>query len=123
MDTISNYMIINYLNCLLKAATSLRFSSSRQRQAAANFLPLTHAKLVYGHITNTFYCLKKTLTLDPSKGIMNQTWPHPQRFPCMKPELELSRKCQDREAKNLYLLRESCAAIFVDGSLILLCTA
>ena len=33
----SNYMIINYLNCLQKAATPLTVSSGRQRQAAANF--------------------------------------------------------------------------------------
>ena len=32
----SNYMIINYLNCLQKAATPLTVSSGRQRQAAAN---------------------------------------------------------------------------------------
>ena len=37
MDIISNYIIINYLNCLLKAATSLRVSSGWQWQAAANF--------------------------------------------------------------------------------------
>ena len=37
MNIISNYMIINYLNCLLKAVTSLRVSSNWQRQAAANF--------------------------------------------------------------------------------------
>ena len=37
MDIISNYMKINYLNCMLKAAISLRISSSWQRQAAANF--------------------------------------------------------------------------------------
>ena len=37
VDIISNYMISNYLNCLLKAATSLRVSSGRQWQAAANF--------------------------------------------------------------------------------------
>ena len=37
MVLISNYMVINYLNCLLKAVTSLRVSSGRQRQAAANF--------------------------------------------------------------------------------------
>ena len=37
MGMISNYMIINYLNCLLKAATPLTVSSGRQRQAAANF--------------------------------------------------------------------------------------
>ena len=37
MDIISNYMIATYLNCLLKAATPLRVSSSRQWQAAANF--------------------------------------------------------------------------------------
>ena len=37
MDITSNYMIINYLNCLLKAAASLRISSGRQRQAAASF--------------------------------------------------------------------------------------
>ena len=30
-------MIVNYLNCLLKAATSLKVSSGRQWQAAANF--------------------------------------------------------------------------------------
>ena len=36
MDIISNYIIINYLNCLLEAATSLRVSSGWQRQAAAN---------------------------------------------------------------------------------------
>ena len=33
----SNYMIINYLNCLQKAATLLTVSSGRQRQAAVNF--------------------------------------------------------------------------------------
>ena len=37
MDIICNYMIINYLNCLLKAASSLRVSSSRQWQAVTNF--------------------------------------------------------------------------------------
>ena len=37
MDIVSNYMILNYLNCLLKAATSLRVSNSRQWQAATNF--------------------------------------------------------------------------------------
>ena len=37
MDMISNNMLINHFNCLLKAATSLRVSSSRQWQAAANF--------------------------------------------------------------------------------------
>ena len=37
MDIISNYMIINYLNCLLNAAKPLRVISARQRQAAANF--------------------------------------------------------------------------------------
>ena len=35
MGIISNYMIINYLNCLLKAATPLKVSSGRQ--AAVNF--------------------------------------------------------------------------------------
>ena len=34
---ISNYMIINYLDCQLKAATPLKVSSGRQRKAAANF--------------------------------------------------------------------------------------
>ena len=34
---ISNYMIINYLNCLQKAATPLAVNSGRQWQAAANF--------------------------------------------------------------------------------------
>ena len=33
----SNFMIINYLNCLQKAATPLTDSSGRQRQAATNF--------------------------------------------------------------------------------------
>ena len=37
MDIISNCMIISYLNCLVKAATSLRVSSGRQQQAVANF--------------------------------------------------------------------------------------
>ena len=37
MDIISNYMITNYLNSPLKAETSLRVSSGRQRQVAANF--------------------------------------------------------------------------------------
>ena len=37
MVIISNHMIINYLNCLQKAAASLRVSSSRQQQAAENF--------------------------------------------------------------------------------------
>ena len=37
MDIISYYMIINHLNCLLKAVTSLRVSSGRQWQAAAYF--------------------------------------------------------------------------------------
>ena len=37
MDIISYYMMIDYLNCLLKAATSLRVSSSQQRQDAGNF--------------------------------------------------------------------------------------
>ena len=37
MDIISYYMIINYLNYLLKAATPLRVISGRQRQAATNF--------------------------------------------------------------------------------------
>ena len=36
-NIISNYIIIYYLNCLLKAETSLRVSSSWQRQAAVNF--------------------------------------------------------------------------------------
>ena len=37
MDIISNYIKINHLNCMLKAATSLRVSRSWQRQAAVNF--------------------------------------------------------------------------------------
>ena len=37
MDMISNYMITNYMNCLLKAATPLRVSSRWQWQAAVNF--------------------------------------------------------------------------------------
>ena len=37
MNITSNYMIIYFLNCLLKAATSLRVSSSWQRQAAVNY--------------------------------------------------------------------------------------
>ena len=37
MGMISNFMIINYLNCLEKAATPLTVSSSRQRKAVANF--------------------------------------------------------------------------------------
>ena len=37
MDIISNYMIISHFGCLLKAATPLRVSSGRQRQAAVNF--------------------------------------------------------------------------------------
>ena len=36
MDMISNNMTLSYLNCLLKAATSLIVSSGRQWQAAAN---------------------------------------------------------------------------------------
>ena len=34
MDIISNYMIVNYLNYLLKAAASLTVISGQQRQAA-----------------------------------------------------------------------------------------
>ena len=37
MDIISYYMTIYYLNCLLKAATSLKVSNDQQWQAAANF--------------------------------------------------------------------------------------
>ena len=36
MGIISNYMVINHLNCLLKAVTPLKVSSNRQRQVAAN---------------------------------------------------------------------------------------
>ena len=37
VNIVNNYMIIDYLNCLLKAATSLRVSSGGQWQAAVNF--------------------------------------------------------------------------------------
>ena len=37
MDIISNYMIVNNLNCLLKAAIALRVSNCRQPQAVVNF--------------------------------------------------------------------------------------
>ena len=37
MAIISNYMVIHYLNCLLKAARSLRVSTGLQREAAVNF--------------------------------------------------------------------------------------
>ena len=49
MDIISNYMKINYLNCLLKAAKSLIVSSSQQWQAAVNFdvSPNTALSLVF----------------------------------------------------------------------------
>ena len=46
MDIITNYIMINYLDCLLKAVTSLRVSSGWQRQAAANFDVSPHVMLV-----------------------------------------------------------------------------
>ena len=47
MNIISNYMKIHYLNRLLKAATSLRVSSSWKRQAAANFDVSPNADLLF----------------------------------------------------------------------------
>ena len=53
MAIISNYMIIYYLNCLLKAATSLRVSSGLQRQIFS--LPLKgHNTQHSGHKGNFF---------------------------------------------------------------------
>ena len=52
MAIISNYMVIYYLNCLLKAVTSLRVSSGLQWQAAANFdvSPYTKISKIRLHI-------------------------------------------------------------------------
>ena len=67
----SNYMIINYLNCLQKAATPLTVSSGRQRQAAVKFDVTPKREEVYQELRN--WCCKCTfpqLTLAIDISIM-----------------------------------------------------